>query len=110
MEITWNIIKLKSSVKTGLVFEINYVIYFKYRELSDRFVGILNIDGDTNSDEFIVYEDLTEQKVIGWVKSILGEEMIEEIEKDMLVKFLSELNNGDNTSYEVGLPWVNNIT
>jgi len=54
--------------------------------------------------DFVEYDDLTENVVIGWVKSVLGEEKVKQIENDISAQIDAQINppapiKGD------GVPW-----
>ena len=56
------------------------------------------------SVDFVEYDDLTEDVVIGWVKSALGEEKVKQIEDDIAAQIDAEENPPAATKGS-GVPW-----
>jgi hypothetical protein len=56
------------------------------------------------SVDFVEYDDLTEDVVIGWVKSALGEERVKQIEDDITAQIDAQENPPAATKGS-GVPW-----
>lgn len=56
------------------------------------------------SVDFVEYDDLTEDVVIGWVKSALGEERVKQIEDDIAAQIDAQENPPAATE-GYGVPW-----
>ena len=56
------------------------------------------------SVDFVEYDDLTEDVVIGWVKSALGEERVKQIEDDIAAQIDAQENPPAATKGS-GVPW-----
>ena len=56
------------------------------------------------SVDFVEYDDLTEDVVIGWVKSALGEERVKQIEDDIAAQIDAQENPPAATEGS-GVPW-----
>ena len=54
--------------------------------------------------DFVEYDDLTEDVVIGWVKSALGEDRVQEIEDDIVAQ-ISAQENPPAPTEGTGVPW-----
>ena len=54
--------------------------------------------------DFVEYDDLTEDTVVGWVKSILGEERVKEIEDNIAAQIDAQENPPAATEGN-GVPW-----
>jgi hypothetical protein len=54
--------------------------------------------------DFVEYDDLTEDVVIGWVKSALGEERVKQIEDDITAQIDAQINPPAATKGS-GVPW-----
>ena len=54
--------------------------------------------------DFVEYDDLTEDVVIGWVKSALGEERVKKIEDDIAAQIDAQINPPAATKGD-GVPW-----
>ena len=57
-----------------------------------------------SSVDFVEYDDLTEDVVIGWVKSALGEDRVQEIEDDITAQIDAQENPPAPTEGS-GVPW-----
>lgn len=77
---TWNIEDLKQlNDGTGTVCEVEYSIDSSDGEVNRRHHDIVNLNTE-NIENFISYQDLTEEIVLNWVKESLGEERKNHIE------------------------------
>ena len=56
------------------------------------------------SVDFVEYDDLTEDTVVGWVKSILGEDEVKQVEDDIIAKIDAQENPPAATEGN-GVPW-----
>lgn len=95
---TWKITNLNRLISDGYVYTAHYVV-----EASD---GIRVVSGESTvslerPDNLIPYESLTEDVVIGWVKTHLGAETVKSIE-DNLSKKLDSLASPTTAK---GVPW-----
>ena len=57
-----------------------------------------------SSVDFVKYDDLKEDTVIGWIKAILGEDKIKKIEDNIAVKIDNQENPPADTEGD-GVPW-----
>ena len=57
-----------------------------------------------SSVDFVEYDDLTEDVVIGWVKSALGQDRVQEIEDDIVAQIDAQENPPAPTEGS-GVPW-----
>ena len=63
-------------------------------------LGTVRLDAP-NSNDYIAYEDLTEEKVQDWVKYALGEEKMANIETSLL----NQIEEKISPTEAIGLPW-----
>lgn len=105
METNWNIIQLKRKPNNDLVFEVTYVMNFKLEKKGDRHIGIVTLHGDPESPDFIPYEDLTKEIVLGWVQSELGQDEIDRIESEMQTRLQERIDREKNPPFKTGVPW-----
>lgn len=105
METNWKILNLKRKPSSGLVIEVTYVMNFKLQDESDRKIGVIELEGDENDPNFVPFEELTEEIVLDWVKSNLGEEKIEEIESKHQSIMEDRIYKKSNPEFLQGLPW-----
>ena len=66
----------------------------------------LNNFEDIVGPDFIPYEDLTENLVIGWVKDALGAEVVAKTELEVDTLAATKKEEIENPQVEGGLPWV----
>lgn len=106
METNWKILELKRTPAEGLVIEVIYVMNFKLEDKVDRQVGMINLEGDPNSPDFVPYENLTEEIVLNWVQSELGQTKIEEIKSSFQARIQQKIDRENNPEFLTGKPWV----
>lgn len=107
MQTDWKIINTKRLPNNDLVTEVTYVINFKLENEQDRHIGFVKLEGDINDSNFIPYEDLTEAKVLDWVKSKIGEEKITELETSFSNRLQEKIDRVKNPEFLTGIPWQN---
>jgi hypothetical protein len=105
MTTTWKIAQLKRKPTTGLVFEVTYIMNFKLQNETDRKVGMIEFVGDVNDPNFIPFEDLTEEIVLGWVTTTLGEEEISATETEFEARLQERIDKKTNPEFLTGTPW-----
>jgi len=108
METNWKIANLKRTPSEGLVIEVTYIMNFKLEEMEDRHVGMITLEGDPTDPNFIPFEELTQEVVLGWVQTELGEERITEIQTQMESRLQQRLDEKNNPPFIQGLPWAPN--
>ena len=108
METTWKILNLKRKPNTGLVIEVTYVMNFDLNGEKDRNIGMIELVGDENDPNFVLFEELTEEIVLNWVKGDLGEEKIQEIENRFQLNLEERIERKANPEFLQGLPWKEN--
>lgn len=106
MKTSWKITQLRRKPLTGLVFTVAYAIDFEIENEFDFYISNIELEGDETSPNFIPFENLTEEIVLGWVKNKLGEDKIKEIENDVKNKLENRIYIKQNPSFFEGLPWV----
>lgn len=77
MEHTWKIYDLKRTITDGVVTEIIYACESEFSGSGTRKIGELKITGSTEDVDFVAYENLTEDIVLGWVTSSIDTTAIE---------------------------------
>jgi len=96
--ITWNIVQLEREINDGYVFTAHWEVTAQEGDLYARIYGSLGLQRP--EDEFIPFEDLTEEIVISWVKEKL-ETDVSEYENSLLAQIELQKNPPTTT----GLPW-----
>lgn len=107
MTTTWKIKRIKRQLPEEVVTHVRYLCTATEDSISMRKIGRVLLEGDVNDPNFIPYEDLTEEIVIGWVKSSLGETEVAKIEANLAQQVLNQAETvvTVNTT-ATGLPWV----
>lgn len=57
--------------------------------------------GDVNPEQFIPYDSLTEDQVVGWLETIIGADVINEMKTNLV----EQLDNLQNPTQGRGVPW-----
>ena len=104
MDTIWNITKMTRYQSTGLVYEVQYSVTSTLEEFTHTDFGVVTIEGTSSSPDFIPYEDLTENIVLGWVKDTLGTPGVDSIENTQYMVLQDMINTAQNPSV-TGLPW-----
>jgi hypothetical protein len=105
MKTTWRIANLKRDQSTGLVFELSYLIMFELEDQKAHYFETIPIHGAVTDEGFVPFESLTEDMVILWVKEIVGEERIADIENKTRVILEEKIAKKTAESFVEGLPW-----
>ena len=77
MNHTWKIYDLKRVIADGVVTNITYACESQLSGSSSRKIGDLSVVGSTDDADFIAYEDLTQDDVLGWVDSNVDKTVFE---------------------------------
>jgi proteasome lid subunit RPN8/RPN11 len=101
IEYQWGIAQLERSVDSGGVITAHYQVEARDEKLFADFHSSQYFTPDPSSDDFIAFEDLTEEIVLGWVKESIGDSKTSEIENELLQK----INEQKSRAYKSGLPW-----
>jgi hypothetical protein len=74
---SWKIYDLKRTIADGVVNTITYGCESKLENASARKIEDLTITGSVEEENFIPYEELTQEVVLGWVTSLVDTATIE---------------------------------
>jgi hypothetical protein len=96
--IKWVITEMESIQTSGKVFMVHWLAYIMDEEAKKGVPHYGSVKLNSESDEFIPYETLTEETVLQWVWSLVDKAEIENKLKDTL----NDKVVGTVTS---GLPW-----
>lgn len=105
MTTNWQITKIKRKPDTGLVIEVLYIMNFKLEDKEDRYVSSITLTGDPTAPDFISFEDLTQEIVLGWIQTELGQTKIDEITSSMQARLQERIDKENNPEYLTGIPW-----
>lgn len=91
----------KKNGYVNVVFLCHWRVFAKYMDITVSTFGSTNISTD-NIKEFTKYEDLTQDKIIDWVKKEIGSERISIIEQALFKQIDKQINP---TTVILPLPW-----
>ena len=101
----WTILNMEHKTSDGFVIEVTSA-YEKQDGPGYASELFLNEFEEVVGPDFIPYEDLTEDLVIGWVKDALGSEAVAKTELDVNTLAATKKQDIENPTVEEGLPWV----
>ena len=94
---TWKVANLDRTTADGKVNTVHYTVTAEDGTYSSGAYGSLGFDGDVT----VPFADLTEEIVIGWVKTQFGDEKVTEIEAALQ----AQLNEHAAPTKASGVPW-----
>lgn len=77
MNHTWKIYDLKRTIADGIVTKVTYACESELSGSTTRKIGELAVIGSADDADFIAYEDLTQDIVLGWVTSSIDTSSLE---------------------------------
>ena len=91
MAVVWNIVKVESNISDGAIKMVHWEASdYEMEQVDDKQVihrgrryGSVHVDADPSSENYIAWDDVTKDIVIGWVKSTLGEEEVADTESQI---------------------------
>jgi hypothetical protein len=96
MNFTWNVVQMNRLTSDGFVVTVHYTVNAVDGDYTASTYGTVGYTQEEGN--FIPFNSLTPEIVIGWVKDSLGEEIVEEA----LAAQIEALKNPVQLS---GLPW-----
>ena len=103
MEHTWEINNLKRNLSDGLVTTASYWCKTEFSGESARSIGEYYLPvKDASDPDFISYENLTQDIVLGWITGSLDTEAIYAKHSASIAERIDYLNS---TTTAKGLPW-----
>ena len=101
MTITWKVEELDRELADGYVYQVHYSVNGEDGTYKSRAVGSIPLE---KPETLIAFKDLTEDKIIGWVKALLTKE-----NADAITNVETALNNviaeQKTPTKGKGLPW-----
>lgn len=96
MEFTWNVVQMERQAADGFVTTVHYNVSAVDGKFTASTYGTV---GFTKEEmEYVPYEQLTQEQVIGWVQDSLGQATVEE-------SLATQIEAQRNPVTESGLPW-----
>ena len=100
----WGISDMIRYQNSGLVYEIRYTVTSTFEDFTYNDYGAVTVTRNSNSPDFIPYDNLTEIIVVEWVKDALGPSEVASIENNQNIVLQNMINISQNPSVE-GVPW-----
>lgn len=107
MEQKWTIHQLERKSDNGFVLNVHW--RFSITETTEDgnnyyadSYSVASYQQDEESEDFIPFEDITEEIVIGWVKESLGEEQLALMQSSVI----QQIESQKNPPIVYGLPWA----
>ena len=105
MTTTWEIIDTRSQIANGLITKVIYGCMAQSENDMDRKIGEITLTGDATASDFVPFEALTQETVMGWVKSSLGETEVTAIETELQNRIAVRQAAREAVTEKSGLPW-----
>lgn len=100
----WTIPSMKRITDDGLVVQATYIFQAQEGNFINRKVGDMTFSGSVDEPGYIPYEDLTQDDVLGWVFTGLGDEKAA-IELDITSATETQYSASIANPYSNGVPW-----
>jgi hypothetical protein len=96
MNFTWNVVQMDRLTSDGFVVTVHYTVNAVDGEFTASTYGTV---GFTQEEmDYVPFEQLTQEQVIGWVQDSLGKDTVEEA-------LATQIESKKNPVSESGLPW-----
>lgn len=96
MNYTWNVVQMDRQVADGFVTTVHYNVSAVDEEFTSSTYGTV---GFTKEEmQYVPFEQLTKEQVIGWVQDSLGQDTVEE-------SLAAQIETQKNPVSESGVPW-----
>lgn len=103
MNHTWKIYNLKRIIADGMVTEATYGCESEYSGSGTRSIGDITLTtGSASDDNFINFEDLTQDNVLGWITGSVDTASIETSNSASIAETIIKKATRTKTS---GTPW-----
>ena len=101
MEIKYSIRQLQRNTSDGGVIDAHWQAVATEDKYNASAYGCVSFEPDSSDNNFIPFEDLTEEVVIQWVKDKLGEEYVTTLEQGLA----AQIEDQKAPKVASGLPW-----
>ena len=99
----WNIAQLERHLSDGAVFTAHWTVNLQDQGESAGCYGSIGFTVTEDPENFIPYEDLTKEIVVGWVQDAMGEEQVAGIATALAAQIEQKLH----PTNAQGIPWNN---
>ena len=103
---TWKIYDLKRTIADGVVTTITYGCESQLENAISRKIGDLTVTGSVEEANFIPYEELTPEIVLGWVTSTVDTASIETLNSASIAQ---QIEAQAAITEVQGVPWDNSF-
>ena len=105
MTTTWQIFDTKYQTADGLITDVVYGCTAKLEQEVSRVVAEVQLTGNSSTQGFIPYSELSESILVEWVKQLLGAEQVATIEASIQQSLLDKKAAQQAQVVKNGLPW-----
>ena len=105
MTTTWKIFDTKYQKVDGLITKVTYGCTVQLENYIDRTISEIKLTGNTSIEGFVPYSNLSEEVILGWVKTSLGAEAVTSIETSLQNNVTVQKAAKDYNPEKNGLPW-----
>ena len=103
MEHIWKIYNLERIISDGMVTKVVYACESEGDGFGDRYINTTNLTTGSSSDaNFITYENLTEDTVLGWITGSINQS---DIELNLSSSIASRVIANAAITSSMGTPW-----
>lgn len=102
MEHTFKITNLDRVIESGLVNKVKFRLETTHGIFSESFPSAYKLSGSTEASDFINYEDLTEEIVLGWITGSIPVASMKHYNSSSIALQESEYTA---PTTELGTPW-----
>jgi hypothetical protein len=86
--------------ETNVVYNVHWIVTGTEEDYSATNIGTQIVTLNSEAD-FIPFEDLTNEIIVGWTKEAMGEEQVQAIE-DSIASQIAELENPTSVTMTIG--------
>lgn len=110
MEQNWTIHQLERKSDNGFVVNVHWRFSMTDTDETGKYYyadtySVASYTQDEESEDYIPFEELTQEIVVEWVKETLGEEQLESMEASLV----QQIESQKNPPIVYGLPWEQGV-
>lgn len=99
--VEWTIVNLERELPSGIVITVHWTATLTDKEHTVGTYGSSKFSRKEGDSNFIPFEELTEEVVIGWVTDQMGREQVTALENSLA----DQIETKHNPTKAKGLPW-----
>ena len=105
MAVNWDIVRIESEATSGICRVLHWtaIDFLVVNDVTHtgRMYGAQYVNGDSESENFILYENVSKEKAIEWVKNSLGSEKVNSIEEEIA----NQISESQSPTINTVNPW-----